>query len=229
MDTGAKTPTFKRSKLAGCETLPSSPNSVAQAQDCLLESQASKNFLWLKSSSNGKSQGIQSPTSFPGTEEESCNEVIEEDRSASGLKDNRLEYYTTELMPPVSVSCVRTGSKMKRVSAIPGRRKSAGPSGQVIMIASWVLMKKRFCSFKGDSSFTLKKCVCQSYLRYHASNKFHHSRANLYSNGYFFFGRCSFSSYYCCIHCFKIDERLSGFFQWLMAIFFASLFCNFIF
>lgn len=50
--------------------------------------------------------------------------IPSEDPSLPETTCKDFSYYVAELMPPVSVSSVVAGSKVKRLSCIPGRRKS---------------------------------------------------------------------------------------------------------
>ncbi|GFN79529.1 structure-specific endonuclease subunit slx4 [Plakobranchus ocellatus] len=112
-----KTPPFKTSsRLQGAVKLPSSSvDCTAQMSSTSSASDTHESSLWDKTSFSGLSSNQQAlPTSVTGLEK------IPEAQARNDCRD----FYVEKLMPPVLVSCVQPGSKIKRISSIPGRRKS---------------------------------------------------------------------------------------------------------
>ena len=62
------------------------------------------------------------------------------------ITSDRLEFYVKELMPPVSVSGVECGSKLRRMSSIPGRDVSIFEVTPPLdkSVSAFLLFKKMF-------------------------------------------------------------------------------------
>ncbi|GFR72212.1 structure-specific endonuclease subunit SLX4 [Elysia marginata] len=113
--------TKKASRLASSVQLPSSTShSAVDSGDSSVAGGDNENSFWFKTSFSS----LPSSSSELDMGNNSYSNLTTEEKSLMAEKQSRLEYYVKQLMPCVVPCHVPTGSKMKRVSTIPGRRKS---------------------------------------------------------------------------------------------------------
>ncbi|RUS75023.1 hypothetical protein EGW08_017204, partial [Elysia chlorotica] len=115
-----KTPPFKTdSRLSGSVRLLSLLASTENSSQTISGASSEPgNVLWSKTSHSESNP------------EQDRLEMLSGPAVQPAAKRSLMKYYVSDLMPPISPSVVPAGSKVRRVSAIPGRRKSGTPSSK---------------------------------------------------------------------------------------------------